>query len=77
VVKSARAQDPIPRFACYLRDQGLLDDTLETRLLRRADAEVADAVAFAEAAPEPARESAFRDLYADRVAASLSTRSEW
>jgi 2-oxoisovalerate dehydrogenase E1 component alpha subunit len=76
VVKAARAQDPIPRFACYLRKQGLLDDALETALVARAEAEVADAVAFAEAATEPAREAAFRNVYADRVAAALPTRSD-
>jgi 2-oxoisovalerate dehydrogenase E1 component alpha subunit len=49
----ARAHDPIPRFAGWLRGQGLLDDAAEQALAARADAEVADAVAFAAQAPLP------------------------
>jgi 2-oxoisovalerate dehydrogenase E1 component alpha subunit len=74
-VAAARERDPIPRFSCYLREQGFLDDAKERALVARADAEVADAVAFAEAAPEPAPEAAFRDIYADRVAAALPIRN--
>src|SRR5919199_3308585 len=50
-VAAARRLDPIPRFARYLRQQGVLDDARAGEMASRADAEVADAVAFARAAP--------------------------
>ncbi len=63
-IAGAREKDPVPRFARHLRERGVLDDALGEELARRADAEVADAVAFARAAVGPPRERAFRDVYA-------------
>jgi 2-oxoisovalerate dehydrogenase E1 component alpha subunit len=62
-VAAARRHDPIPRFARYLSHHALLDAALDAELLARADSEVADAVAFAEKAPPPPAERAFRDVY--------------
>jgi 2-oxoisovalerate dehydrogenase E1 component subunit alpha len=59
----ARRHDPIPRFARYLRHHDLLNDALESELVAKADAEVADAVEFASHAPEPPVERAFADVY--------------
>jgi 2-oxoisovalerate dehydrogenase E1 component alpha subunit len=59
----ARRHDPIPRFGRYLRHHALLDDEVEGKLQARADAEVADAISFAEAAPLPPVERAFADVY--------------
>jgi 2-oxoisovalerate dehydrogenase E1 component alpha subunit len=63
-VAAARRLDPIPRFARYLRQQGVLDDARAGEMASRADAEVADAVAFARAAPGPPVAWAFADVYA-------------
>ena len=64
VVAAARHHhDPIPRFEHYLREHHLLSDAEAQTLADRAEAEVADAVAFARRAPEPPRERAFADVY--------------
>jgi 2-oxoisovalerate dehydrogenase E1 component alpha subunit len=63
VAAARRRGDPIPRFARYLSHHGLLDDALERQLERRADAEVADGVAFGGHAPLPPVERAFKDVY--------------
>src|SRR2546421_12901294 len=53
-VRSAtRHYDPIPRFARYLRHVGVLDDARDRDMGERADAEVGDAVHFAEGAANP------------------------
>ncbi len=62
-IAHARERDPIPRFSGYLRAGRLLDDALDEDLARRADAEVAEAVTFAETAPPPPRARAFEDVY--------------
>src|SRR5438874_4296182 len=50
-MSAARRHDPVPRFARYLRYFGVIDETTEADLTRRAVAEVADAVEFASHAP--------------------------
>ena len=62
-VAAARRHDPIPRFARYLTHHGLLDETLDASLGRRADDEVDDAVRFAASAPGPPVDWAFKDVY--------------
>jgi 2-oxoisovalerate dehydrogenase E1 component alpha subunit len=66
-VAAARRLDPIPRFAHYLRHHELFDEALEAELSKRADAEVADAVAFARQAAPPPLERAFQDVYGPQV----------
>ncbi len=63
MAEAFRHGDPIPRFARYLRHVGLLDDARDAELSDRADAEVSDGVAFAEAAANPPVERAFQDVY--------------
>src|SRR5438105_8875005 len=60
---AARRHDPVPRFARYLRYSGVIDETTEADLTRRAVAEVADAVDFASHAAPPPAERAFKDVY--------------
>ena len=60
---AARRHDPIPRFAHYLEFHGLLDDALKHQLAQRAEAEVADAIAYASQAAQPPVECAFEDVY--------------
>ncbi|HLG51099.1 MAG TPA: thiamine pyrophosphate-dependent dehydrogenase E1 component subunit alpha [Chloroflexota bacterium] len=52
-VEAALANDPIPAFARRLKDLGFLDETTDRDLQASVVAEVDEAVAFAEAAPEP------------------------
>src|SRR5437764_13377237 len=60
---AARRHDPVPRFARYLRYFGLLDEKQAAAFGGRAEAEIADAVAFAERAPKPPVERAFKYVY--------------
>src|SRR5438105_2423100 len=60
---AARRHDPVPRFGRYLRYFGVIDETTEADLTRRAMAEVADAVDFASHAAPPPAERAFKDVY--------------
>jgi 2-oxoisovalerate dehydrogenase E1 component alpha subunit len=67
LASNVRHFDPIPRFARYLRHQGLLDDARAAELAARADAEVADGVEFARQAADPPVERAFQDVYGPQV----------
>jgi 2-oxoisovalerate dehydrogenase E1 component alpha subunit len=51
-------KDPIKRLHAYLEEQGLLDEEDANRLQAKAEAEVEDAVAYAEKQPGPAVEEA-------------------
>jgi 2-oxoisovalerate dehydrogenase E1 component alpha subunit len=62
-VEEAKKQDPILRFAAYLKEIGLLDDTSEKELLERVQAEVDEATDYAENALYPAPESALTHVY--------------
>jgi 2-oxoisovalerate dehydrogenase E1 component subunit alpha len=64
VVAAARHHhDPIPRFEHYLRERHVLSDRRARELAQKAEAEVADAVAFARRAPEPPANRAMADVY--------------
>src|SRR5579883_3210557 len=52
-IESARQHDPLDRFRRTLQERGLLDRTLDEEIRNRAIAAVDDAVAFAEASPDP------------------------
>jgi 2-oxoisovalerate dehydrogenase E1 component alpha subunit len=58
-----RARDPLPRFAGYLREHGLLADDRDAELRARAAAEVQDAVDYARAAAPPPAEAAFEQVF--------------
>lgn len=50
---SARARDPLPRFAAYLRESGLLDEAADRQLKHGVTAEVEAAFQEALSAPAP------------------------
>lgn len=52
-VQSWREQDPIERFYRQLHDDGLIDEEQRKEIEDRVDAQVEDAVSFAEGSPEP------------------------
>jgi len=52
-IKEWQAKDPVPRFEKVLRDKGLLAEEDIVRILKEAEAEVAEAQQFAEESPDP------------------------
>jgi pyruvate dehydrogenase E1 component alpha subunit len=60
-----RQEDPIPRFKAYLLKKGLLREEDDAKLAEDVQREVAEAVQAAEAAPPPALETMFEDVFAD------------
>jgi pyruvate dehydrogenase E1 component alpha subunit len=64
-VKSWQAQDPIPRFAARLQSAGLLTEGEFEDLKSRSRQSIADAVAYAEASPEPELASILEGVYAN------------
>jgi len=67
-VTAWEAREPIARLRTELLDRGLLDEAAEAALHADVEREIAEALARAEAAPEPDPAEAFRDLLADYVA---------
>ncbi len=63
-IETWKQRDPIPALAGSLRDAGLLDDTGFAALDAAAEAEVAEAVAFAEASGWEPVEDLLNDVYA-------------
>ena len=61
--EAARRGDPVARFSAHLRKAGLLDDTQARRVAQAVEAEVQDAVDFAEASPWPEPHAALEDLF--------------
>jgi 2-oxoisovalerate dehydrogenase E1 component alpha subunit len=62
--QEARHHDPINVFLRYLQAHGLLDSAADAALRERVQRNVSDALEQAEAAAEPAPESAFEHVYA-------------
>jgi TPP-dependent pyruvate/acetoin dehydrogenase alpha subunit len=58
-------RDPIERHRHYLEDNGLLEEGEADELKTRAEAEVKDALTWAEAQPDPEPESVFRNVFAE------------
>jgi len=48
-----RQKDPIQRYATYLREAGILLDSVEAEITERVDQQVDDATNYAEQAPDP------------------------
>ena len=69
------ARDPIPRLRADLLDRGLLSADQERALASDVRREVDEALAAAEAAPDPTRSSAFRDHLAGYVVPDPFARS--
>jgi 2-oxoisovalerate dehydrogenase E1 component alpha subunit len=62
-VQAALARDPVPAFGRRLREAGLLDEAEDLRLQEAVAAEVDDAVAFADATPNPAASDLLTYVY--------------
>lgn len=60
-----QARDPIARFETALREMGLLDEARLAALHARVEAEIDDAVAFAENAPLPDPATVTEGVYAE------------
>jgi 2-oxoisovalerate dehydrogenase E1 component alpha subunit len=56
-------KDPLDRFRAYLEEHGLLDEAGAQALRARAEAEVQDAVDYAESQPFPAPEEALTHVF--------------
>jgi 2-oxoisovalerate dehydrogenase E1 component subunit alpha len=63
--EEARHHDPVDVFGTYLREHGLLPAETEAAMRERIQHEVEAALEEAEAAPEPAPETAFDHVYAN------------
>jgi 2-oxoisovalerate dehydrogenase E1 component alpha subunit len=59
-------RDPIERHRHYLEEQGLLDESEAGDLKSRAEAEVRDALSWAEGQPDPDPESVYRHVFAEK-----------
>ena len=66
-VAAWEAREPIERLRADLLERGLLDEAADAAMHADVDREIAEALAQAEAAPDPDRSEAFRDLLADYV----------
>ncbi len=76
-VASWEAREPIGRLRAELLERGLLDEAADARMQAEVDREIGEALAQAEAAPEPDSAEAFRDILADHVVPSpFERRSE-
>ncbi|MDP8921289.1 MAG: thiamine pyrophosphate-dependent dehydrogenase E1 component subunit alpha [Chloroflexota bacterium] len=63
---AARARDPIPRYAWYLREYGLLDDAADGCIKQEVTAEVEAALQAALSAPAPDPATALDHVLAER-----------
>jgi pyruvate dehydrogenase E1 component alpha subunit len=61
--EAARRGDPVARFSAHLREAGLLDEAHAKRIALAVEAEVQDAVDFAESSPWPEPHAALEDLF--------------
>jgi acetoin:2,6-dichlorophenolindophenol oxidoreductase subunit alpha len=59
-----RAKDPIPRMRAHLLERGILADDQVRKIDAEAEAEVEDAIKFAEESPSPDPGEIYRDVYA-------------
>lgn len=64
-VENAKKLDPIPAFAAYLKEIGLLSDEVERTIHERVDHIVDEATEYAERAPYPDPEDTLRHVYAE------------
>jgi pyruvate dehydrogenase E1 component alpha subunit len=64
-VRKWQENDPIGIYRKYLIDQGLSTESELDQKDDEAEAVVVDAVAFAEASPEPAPEDLYKDIYVE------------
>ncbi|HEY5681389.1 MAG TPA: thiamine pyrophosphate-dependent dehydrogenase E1 component subunit alpha [Pseudomonadales bacterium] len=62
-VAAWRARDPITLWRAELIAQGVLDEAGADAITERAQAEMEDAIAYAEGSPDPEPEDLMRDIY--------------
>jgi TPP-dependent pyruvate/acetoin dehydrogenase alpha subunit len=62
-VASGKARDPVPRYEAYLTEQGIARPAELKATEEKINAEIEEAIDFAEAAPKPAAEEALEDVY--------------
>jgi len=65
VIEAWRQQCPIKRMRAWMLAEGIADEAELAAVEKRAVQDIADALAFAEASPEPELASALTDVYAD------------
>src|SRR5579864_4615407 len=63
-IEALKAKDPLPRFAGWLKDRGLIDDETIAQMKKKAEAEVEEATDWAEEQPPPAEEDLYTHVYA-------------
>jgi pyruvate dehydrogenase E1 component alpha subunit len=71
LVKSFRADDPIPAFAQRLERQGILTVEQEDQIFKDVQREVQEAIDFADESPTPPVDSLFEYMYATPVANAI------
>lgn len=59
-----RTKDPVPRMRAYLIERGVLTEDSARKIEAEAEAEITDAVRFAEGSPDPDPKEIYRDVYA-------------
>ena len=64
-IEALKARDPLPKFAKWLSDRGVLNDSDTQELLSRAEAEVDEATDWAEQQAPPGEEDLYTHVYAD------------
>jgi pyruvate dehydrogenase E1 component alpha subunit len=65
LIEEWAAKDPILRFETYLHERGLLDETKLAELKSRIEAELKDALEYAQNSPHPVPTTLLDGLYAD------------
>ncbi len=66
-IEKYQERDPIKVFADSLKQQHILDDAAHKELAARVNAEIEQAVKFADASPEPAPEELYTHVYAHPI----------
>ncbi|GAA4709672.1 thiamine pyrophosphate-dependent dehydrogenase E1 component subunit alpha [Brevibacillus fulvus] len=64
-VEEAKRRDPVPAFAAYLREVGVMDEAKEAEINQRVQQEVDDATEYAENAPYPDPASLYQHVYGE------------
>lgn len=64
-VEAWMEKDPLPRFTAWLEDEGVLDEATLDEIVERVEADIEEAIEFAEASERPEAESFLSEVYAD------------
>lgn len=64
-VEQWKERDPIPRYEVYLKESGALDDDAIAEIRQRIEAEIEEAVEFAENSPRPEGDAYLSHVYAE------------